>query len=152
MYKLNLSIYVFREELKRCDMSRIIVFLMFVTIGLAAHADYKVTTIQPLQQPYQTYQPYQPYQAYQPLVPAQPVNYSTVQPYAQTYNQNYYQDPYQAQYQTQCVNPYQYQGQYYGNNLPYTTLSTPVTDTGSGGKQIIKNIGQSLLYSMIRGY
>lgn len=130
-------------------MNRGLLLLIIMVFGLAAKADYTVTTVQPLPQQYQAYQPY-----YQPLVPSQPVNYSTVQPYGQTYNQGYYQDPYQAQYHSQCYNPYQYQQPYvYGNNLPYSTVNSTTSATSTtGGNSILKNIGQSVLYSMLRGY
>lgn len=123
-------------------MNRIILALIVMTIGLSAQADYTVTT-------------------YQPLYPAQitpPVgNYPTTQAYGQPYNQAYYPNPYQAQYQNQYqgqfVNPYQYRPNVYGNNLPYSALNPAVTGLGTtGGSQVVKNIGQSVLYSLLRGY
>lgn len=140
MYKLSISYYIFKEEIKRCKMNKIILFLIAVSIGLCAQADYTVQT-------------------YQPLYPAQPVGYPAIQPYAQQYNQQYnqgyYQNPYQAQYQGQYVNPYQYPRPYgYGNNLPYTGMNSilPVSGNTGGTQQVVKNIGQSMLYSMLRGY
>lgn len=105
--------------------------LVAILIGLSAKADYTV----------QTYEPFYP---------------NPAQPY---YNQNYYANPYQAQYQTETANPYLYQQQCvnpylnrrygYPGYLPYSTLNG--TTTG-GAQGIVKNIGQSLLYSIMRGY
>lgn len=128
-------------------MNRIILLLIAITIGLSANADYTVQTYQPLV----------------PSQPIQPIDYTTNQPYMQTYNQQYsptynqpyYQNPYQVQSQTQCVNPYQYQNPYtYGSNIPYSAINAATSSIGSGGvaPQIMKNIGKSMLYSMLRGY
>lgn len=112
---------------------KMILFLLTISIGLSAQADYTVQT-------------------YQPFYPAQAMNYSNIQPY----NQGYYQNPYQTQCQGQYANPYQYQTPYYGygNNSPYPLVNSAITGNGitNGTPQIVKNIGQSLLYSMIRGY
>lgn len=110
--------------------NRIILLLAAVLIGLSAHADYTVQT-------------------YQPLYSNPMASYSAAQPYAQQYNQGYYQNPYQAQYQGQYVNPYQYQSPYssYGNNSPYGIMSN-----SNVPQQIVRSIGQSMLFSMLRGY
>lgn len=110
---------------------RIIILLVAVLIGLSAHADYAVQT-------------------YQPLYPAPIGSYSAVQqPYAQQYNQPYYQNPYQAPY-----NAYQSPYYSYGNNVPYriTNNTGARLNNTSIPQQIVKNIGQSMLFSMMRGY
>lgn len=118
-------------------MNKGILLLIAISIGLSAYADYTVTT-------------------QQPLYNAPVVDYPMIQPYPQPYAQPYYQNPYQAQYQGQCVNPYQYQAPYlYRRNLPYTALNPAVTGLGTTtttGGSVAKNIGQSILYSMLRGY
>jgi len=114
-------------------MNKIILFLMTMIIGLSAHADYTVQTSQP-------------------LYPTQAISYSALQSYAPQYNQGYYQNPYQAQCQGQYANTYPYQGAYgYGN--PYTAVNPTVAGLGTigGTPQVLKNIGQSMIYSMIRG-
>jgi len=115
-----------------------VLFLMAISIG-SAQADYT-------------------FQTYQPLYPTQAMSYSTVQPYTQQYNQGYYQNPYQTQCQGHYLNPYQYRRPYYryGNNLPYpyaqTNSTVTGTDTTGSTGQIVRNIGQSVIYSMMRGY
>jgi len=122
-------------------MNRIILLLIAIAIGLSANADYTIQTSQP-------------------VYPAQTYGQQYIQPYNQVYNQNpYYQNQNPYQYQAQCVNPYQYQNSYYGygNNSPYTGINPALStlsglgNTG-GTHQIVKNIGQSMLYSMLRGY
>lgn len=104
-------------------MNKIILFLIAISIGLSVKADYAAPIVE----------------------------YPVVSPSAQQYNvQAYYQNPYQVQQQKQYINPYQYGVPYYAGTsvLPY-----PITGTGTGGaSQIIKNIGQSVIYSMLRGY
>lgn len=119
-------------------MNRVILFLMVMIIGLAAHADYTVQTSQP-------------------LYPNPYVDPALASPYVQQYNQAYYQNPYQYQYQGQCVNPYQYRNPYMqARTLPYTAVNPAVsglgTNTTGGASQVVRNIGQSMLYSMLRGY
>lgn len=122
-------------------MNRIILFLVIVLVGAASYADYTVTTYQPWYNP-------------------QVAGYPAVQPYdTQQYNQGYYQNPYNAYnpYQAQCVNPYLYHRPYgYRSGLPYNALPSVVSGVGTGttggASQIAKNIGQSMLYSMMRGY
>ena len=137
-------------------MNRFLLLLLAASIGLSAHANYTVTTSQP-------------------LYPNGVYGYSGVQqPYNQAYNQGYNQNPYQIQPQSSYVNqssyinPYQtgYQPGYqtgYGNtyqpygyraNVPFSILNSAMTGvgTGAGSTGIIKNIGQSMLYSMMRGY
>lgn len=122
-------------------MNKIILFLLVMTIGLSAQAF-----------PWQNFIS-QPYQSGIPAQPTQP-GFSTIQqPYGQTYNPGYYQNPYQAQYQQQYVNPYPYQNQY-GYANPYTVVNptTSGANNTAGTSQVMKNIGQSVLYSMMRGY
>lgn len=114
-------------------MKKTILFLMVILIGLSVNAD--DTT-----------------QTEQPIYPAQVVDYSTIPPSPQQYNyQGYYQNPYQAQYPRPYINPYQYRMPYYGgaNILPYSILGTGST---GGAQQIMRRIGQSIIYSMMRGY
>jgi len=145
MYKLNIGDYTLT---KRCKMNRIILLLLAVTIGLSAQADYSFSTVEP---------------AY----PTQPVNYSTIQSYDQSYTPPYtqsYAQPYSQQY-NQGYNPYltQCQGQYvnpyrnpyaYGNNVPYSTVNSALSGlrNTSSSTGIVKNIGQSMLFSLLRGY
>lgn len=112
-------------------MKKIILLITAIIFGLSAYADYTVTTSQPLYN-------------------AQPIGYQAFQPYGQSY----YQNPYQMQYPGQCINPYQYQNPYLNrSNLPYTMLNPAVTGLGATtGGSVAKNIGQSILYSMLRGY
>lgn len=122
-------------------MNRLILLLMFISIGLSAQANYAIQTSQP-------------------LYPIQTAGYPLVQP---QYTQGYYQNPYMAQnqqqyvnpyiYQQQCTNPYLYQRQY-RNILPYQAANSSVLngDNTIGNQGIMKNIGQSILYSMLRGY
>lgn len=111
-------------------MNKIILFLMVILIGLSVNAD--DTT-----------------QVEQPLYPAQVVDYSTIPPSPPQYNNRGY--PYQSQYQTPYINPYQYRMPYYSSAsiLPYSLLGTGSTD---GAQQIVKSLGRSILYSMMRGY
>lgn len=124
-------------------MNKIILLLIVMTIGLSAKA-FDWTSL--------LYQPYVTPQITQPIQGTQVVDYSTIPNYGQPYNQGYYRTQYQ--YPGQCVNPYQYQRPYaYGNNLPYVVNSAlPVVNTTGGTQQIVKNIGQSMIYSMLRGY
>lgn len=106
-------------------MRKAILLLIVFIIGLSANADYVV-------------QPYSPY--YQP-----PIN---------TYTNEY--DPnssYQIQNQQQCINPYAYGRYRYRNNLLYPGTNPLLYGANVSGNQgILRNIGQSLLYSMMRGY
>ena len=119
-------------------MNRVLLLLVAVLMGLSAKANYTVTTTQP-------------------LYPNNVYDYPSVQ---QPYNQGYYQDPYQAQAQNSYINPYQqpyaspYQPYGYRNNIPFSILNSATTGLGSstGTTGIVKNIGRSLLYSMMRGY
>lgn len=105
-------------------MNKIIILLIAISIGLSAKADDIL-------------------QMNQPIYPAQAVDYSMIPPYLQPYNnQGYYQNPY--------INPYQYRMPYYGDT---SILNSSLLGTGStGGSQIVKNIGRTILYSMMRGY
>lgn len=130
-------------------MNRIIILLALILIGLSAKADYTVTT-------------------QQPLYPNEIESYSSIQPYnqgyPQQYNQGYYQNPYQAQaqyanpyqagFQQQYINPYQFQNPYgYRNNLSQAINPAILGNTTTGGaQQILKNIGQAIIYSKLRGY
>ena len=153
-------------------MNRIMLLLMVMAMGLSARA-FEWSNL--LYQPTPTYSPYSQYSAYpqnssypqytqstqssilNSVLPVQTsqVDYSTTQPYGQTYNQGYSQNPYQNTYAGQYNNPYQYQRPYgYGTSVPYSVVNSAVSGlgtTGAGG-QIVKNIGRSMIYSMMRGY
>lgn len=128
-------------------MNKMILLLITLSIGLSVQA-FDWTSL--LSTPYQSYQQYPTYQSYQPYIPTQTVqtttgvDYSATQAYGQPYHQAYYQNPYQIQ--GQYVNPYQYRRPY-GYNIPYNVLNTTTS-----GNSVAKNIGQSVLYSMLRGY
>jgi len=132
-------------------MNRIILLLV-ILVGLStlsARANYTVTT-----------------SSYQPLYSNSMAGYPTMQSYAQQYNQGYCQNPYQAQVPGQYVNSYQYQRPYnpynsynaynngYENNLQYGVVNPVVSglNTTNVTTPIVRNIGQSMLYSMMRGY
>ena len=147
MYKLNIGDYTL---MKGCKMNRIILLLLAVTIGLSAQADYSFSTVEPAYQAqpvnYSTIQSYG--QSY-----AQPYTQSYAQPYSQQYNQGY--NPYLTQCQGQYVNPYQYRNPYaYGNNVPYSAVNSALSGlrNTNGSTGVVKNIGQSVLFSLLRGY
>lgn len=119
-------------------MKKIILFSMLISIGLSAEA---FSWQNLLFQPSST------------IIPGQPSTFSTIQPYNQMYNNQYYQNPYQTQCQVPYVNPYLYQRrQSYIN--PYNVINpiVPNQTTTGGASQAVKNIGQSLIYSMMQGY
>lgn len=111
-----------------------------VSIGAAALADYTVTTQELL--PPNVYSPYN--------VPC----YG----YPQNVNQGYYVN----QNQQVQYNPYNYRNPYgyrnYGyippqiSQLPYSTTDTTTTTANGIKNQIIRNIGQNILYSKLGGY
>lgn len=114
-------------------MNKIVLFLIAISIGLSVKADDTIQTDQS-------------------IYPAQPLDYSTIPAYSQLYNnQGYYQNPYQTQYPRPYINPYQYRMPYIGGT---SILNSSLLGTGStgGAQQIIKSLGRSILYSMMRGY
>lgn len=124
-------------------MNKIILVLIAMAIGLSAQAlSWKDFF-------YPTYQPGIPGQSIKPPF------YSTVQPYGQidTTQGYYYQNP----YQTQCQVPYGSPDWYrrpYGYSSPYVIVNpaTSTTDNTNGSSQVVRNLGQSVIYSMMRGY
>lgn len=137
-------------------MKKIMITLSVLAIGLSVHAlaweDFGYT----------------PYQ--QTIPTAQTGTFSVVQPVNSPYSNMFYQDPNQVQCQAPDVNPYLYRRPY-GVVNPYTgrvntwapgvyaptttgLYSPTVTTTTTGvPNQIVRNIGQSMLYSMMRrGY
>lgn len=128
-------------------MKKLILCIITITIGLTTSAFSWVNN------------PYSPYPNVNPAQVVQPVDYNTVPPYGQPYPQTYIQTPYQTPYQTQCqypgqyVNPYTYQRYGYGNNIVSPIINS-VTGLGvtNGTNQIVRNIGRSMFYSMLRGY
>lgn len=124
----------------------LITFTVFI-IGLSAHA---VGWAELLSQPYgqNTY-----------TVP-QVNTFSVVQPANPAYNNMFYQDPNQVQCQAPYGNPYLYRRPY-GVINPYSYRVNPLlqnpynpttTTSTSMPTQIVRNVGQSMLYSMMRGY
>lgn len=114
-------------------MNKNILFICLLLLGLPTMADYTVQTIQP-------------------VYPAQTINYPIAQ---QSYNQQYAQYPYPTQSPSQYVNPYMYPrySYGYGNNLPYPVVNSALFGVGStGSQQVMKNIGQNILFRILRGY
>lgn len=121
-------------------MRKIILTLTAFTIGLSAHA---AGWAELLSSPYSQNTTYS--------VP-QTNSFSVIQPANPQYNNEFYQDPNQVQCQAPYVNPYLYRNPY-GYVNPYTPRINPLLPSAtSTNSSIIKNIGQSLLYSMMRGY
>lgn len=136
-------------------MNKIILLLIVISMGLSVQAfDWTSLLYQPAQ-PYSSYQQYPTYQSYVPnqaIQNAQNIDYSATQAYGQPYSQAYYQNPYQIQNQGQYINPYLNRRPYgYRNNLPYNVVPALSTTT-TGTNSVAKSLGQSMLYSMLRGY
>lgn len=129
-------------------MKKTLIALIIFMMGLSVHA---AGWAELLSQPYSQTDTY--------VVP-QTNGYSVVQPNP-TYNNMFYQDPNQVQCQVPYSNPYLYQRPY-GQINPYTARVNPMwqspynTMPSSAStnlpKQVVRNIGQSMLYSMMRGY
>lgn len=130
-------------------MRKTIIALTIFMIGLSAHAVGWAELLSPSYAPNNTY-----------TVP-QANTFSVVQPANPAYNNMFYQDPNQVQCQAPYVNPYLYRRPY-GNINPYSYRvnplmqnpynSTVTTTSTSVPTQIVRNVGQSMLYSMMRGY
>ena len=115
-------------------MNKAILILSVILIGLSAKADYTVQT-------------------YQPLYPTNPIYNSATSPYLQNYEQQYPNNPYYTQCYGRHMNPYRYRPHYdYRTNFPYSTANPPIVDNTTGTNSVVKNIGQSMLFSLIRGY
>lgn len=112
-------------------MRKILSVFLFLLIGLTANADYS----------FQTYDTF-----YNPSYNSSYNSFNN--PSVKTYTEEYYpNNPYHNHYTQQCVNPYQHRRRYkYRNNLPYLYGNNVSTNQG-----VVRNIGQSLLYSMLRG-
>lgn len=132
-------------------MKKIIMALTIFMMGLSVHA---AGWAELLSQPYQQTDTY--------VVP-QANGYSVVQPVNSPYNNMFYQDPNQVQCQAPYTNPYLYRRPYgvvnpYTGRInpfiqnPYAPNVTTTVNTTSVPNQIVRNIGQSMLYSMMRGY
>ena len=129
-------------------MKKIIISLTVFMMGLSVHA---AGWAELLSQPYSQTDSY--------VVP-QANGSSVVQPNP-TYNNMFYQDPNQVQCQVPYTNPYLYRRPY-GQVNPYSYRvnpllqspynTTPTAATTNLPNQVVRNIGQSMLYSMIRGY
>lgn len=135
-------------------MNKMILLLMALSIGLSVQAFDWTSLISPSYQPYQqypTYQSYQPYVPNQTIQTTQGIDYTATQAYGQPYHQAYYQNPYQIQ--GQYINPYQYPRPYgYRNYNLINTAIPALSTTTTGTSSVARNIGQSVLYSMLRGY
>lgn len=133
-------------------MKKIIIAFFVFIIGLSANAAGWAELLSP---------PY-PQQTNSYFFP-QTNGYSVVQSANPTYDNMFYQDPNQVQCQASYVNPYLYRRPYgqinpytYGVNPlfqnPYNMTPTSTATTTSLPGQIVRNVGQSMLYSMMRGY
>lgn len=122
-------------------MKKIILCIITMTMGLSASALSWLGY------------PYTPYQNVNPAQVIQPVDYNTAQQYGQPYTQTYIQTPYQTQcqYPGQYANPYAYRYGY-GMTSPIVNSTLNGLTSVNGSNQIIKNIGRSVFYSMLRGY
>lgn len=130
-------------------MNKIILLLATLSIGLSVNA-FDWSSL--FSQQYQPYPQYRPFMNAQPIQTTQVVDSSINSNYDPQYNQTYCQNPYQSQYQGQYVNPYLSRRIYgYGNNMPYYVRNS-ILPTNNNTGQAVRNIGQSLLYSMVRGY
>lgn len=124
-------------------MKKIILCIITMTIGLSASALSWLGN------------PYTPYQNPTSIMPTQVVDYNNIQQNGQPYTQTYIQTPYQTQCQSpgqypgQYINPYNYQRYGYGG---YPIVNSTLNGVAGGSNQIIKNIGRSMIYSMLRGY
>lgn len=123
----------------------LIVFMMGVSVHAAGWAELLST----------------PYSQNNTYVVPQANGFSVVQPANPAYNNMFYQDPNQVQCQAPYANPYLYRSPYGQINpysyrvnpmwqSPYNTTTTSTTT--SLPNQVVRNIGQSMLYSMMRGY
>lgn len=102
-----------------------------------------------------------PYSQTDSYVVPQANGFSVVQPANPAYDNMFYQNPNQVQCQVPYTNPYLYRSPY-GQINPYSYRANPVfyspynttaaSATTNLPKQIVRNIGQSMLYSMRRGY
>lgn len=130
-------------------MKKIIMVLTLFMMGLSVHAAGWAELLSP------------PYPQAGSYVVPQAGGYSVVQSANPTYDNMFYQDPNQVQCQASYANPYLYRRPYgqvnpynYGVNPlmqnPYNMSQTAGTTNLS--KQVVRNLGQSMLYSMMRGY
>lgn len=130
-------------------MKKIIMVLTVFMMGLSVHA---AGWAELLSTPYSQADSY--------VVP-QVNGFSVVQPANPAYDNMFYQNPNQIQCQVPYTNPYQYRRPY-GQINPYSYRvnpllqspynTTPMSATTNLPKQVVRNIGQSMLYSMMRGY
>lgn len=135
-------------------MKKLILSSIIFIMGLSANAFDWSSLSGLLYSPYQQYPQYpqtSQYNAYQqpysaPLVtqtqPDQNGNYTVTETYPQSYT-----------YQPQCVNPYNRPYGYRRNN-PFNVINSavPGVTVNAGTGQIMRNVGQSMMYSMLRGY
>ena len=124
-------------------MQKIALTLIIILCGISAQAYSWSNLLNPTQSTYTNY----PY-------------------YSQNINQNPYQIQYPNQYQTQYQNSYAYQNPYAynsnayngynitNNQIPYSSInSNPYYYQNNGiQNQVIRNVGQNLLYSFMNHY
>lgn len=132
-------------------MSKLILTLTIIFCAISIQtkclADYTVTTQEPIQTGY--------YNNYPVANPS--INSSYYAP-GQNVNQVNYPNPYQCQYPNsyQYQNPYAYNGYGYGypTGAAYPLINSGLTGLGATGAkgQIIRNIGQNVLFKLLRGY
>jgi len=137
-------------------MNKIILLLIAATIGLAAQADYTITTQQPLSvNPNYLpvdYAASQPYSQMYPQPYGQGYAQTSASQYPQPYNQAYYSNPYLTQCQGQYANPYAYRNPY-STSSPYSVVNSALSGLGTTtGTGVAKTIGRSMLFSLLRGY
>lgn len=124
------------------------VIICCVFVQVASFADYSVTTSEPLQPSFYGNYPNNIYANNPYYVNPQNIN-------ANGYGVQY-SNPYQ--YQSNYTNPYGYRNYGYSTQpiaqIPYSLLNQGTANYAGGGikNQIIRNIGQNVLYSMMRGY
>lgn len=125
----------------------ILIAMLYISVSLSSLADTTFSTVELWGQPENnSYQITQPITSY-----CSPPN----QYYQNPYYPHSYLNPIHPQYQN--IYPYGYTN--YGYNrpvilgTPYSAESSNISTVGSGSKnQIIKNIGQNIMYSLLRGY
>jgi len=128
-------------------MKKTIITLSVFIMGLSAHAGGWAELLS------------SPYSQNSIYTTPQTNTFSVVQPTNPSYNNMFYQDSNQVQCQAPYNNPYLNRRPYgvinpYSGINPYNSINpyNTTTTSTSGTNQIVRNVGQSMLYSMMRGY